>query len=43
MSDQTAPPTVQVGNALRAQGKAGLRPKLAVPPSGLVVPDLRAR
>jgi hypothetical protein len=32
---------VQVGNALRANGKAGIRPKLHTPPSGLVVPELR--
>ncbi len=29
---------VQVGNALRANGKAGIRPKLHTPPSGLIVP-----
>ena len=32
---------VQVGNALRANGKAGIRPKLHTPPAGLVVPGLR--
>ncbi len=33
---------IQVGNALRAEGKAGIRPKLHMPPSGLVVPGVRA-
>lgn len=32
---------VQVGNALRAEGKAGLSTNLSVPASGLIVPGLR--
>ncbi len=32
---------VQVGNALRVQGKAGLPTRIVTPPTGLVVPDLR--
>lgn len=32
---------VQVGNALRAEGKRHMGPTLSVPPSGLVVPGLR--
>ena len=34
---------VQIGGALRAQGKAGLPrgPQLVTPPTGLVLPDLR--